>query len=143
MPVHDFYGNYQGYLDRKDTRKPKALTFCGDYCRLHFPVNSTNKTKLVIVEDIVSAEILAQFVPTAAVLGSYISKKQVDYLLACGVTDLCICLDDDAKFRASKLVRELSLLFRTYFINPIPDPKDMNHYQLDTLVDKIKVLYDE
>lgn len=137
--VHDWYGTYQGYVSRVDTRKPKALTFCGEYCRMHFPRNAVHSKSLVLVEDIPSAEMLSMFIPTAAVLGSFVTKDQVSYMLACGIQSITLCFDDDAAHKSSSVARELSSVFRTSSVFCSPDPKDMNYEELQKLIHRIQV----
>jgi len=137
MEIRDYDRVLRGYVHRSETLQPKALTDCPNYCRLHFPYLSTPCTALVLVEDIISAEVLAPYIPTAALCGASLSADQATYLHTKGIRLVTFCLDEDA---TSKAVLE-ALKYRTDFtataVPCVVDPKDMSHEQLVSLTEAV------
>ena len=130
MQVRDYYKQLRGYVLRSETQQPKALTQVPGYCRLHFPYLSSPSKELVLVEDILSAEILAPYIPTAALLGSVLTSDQLDYLLSCGVRRVVFCLDEDASHKAIKQARKLRSVLNAGIVYCPKDPKDMTNQEL-------------
>lgn len=103
---------------------------------LHFPIRVnwfSGITKMVVVEDWVSAEKLSRLgYPTAALLGTNLSfdvaRELRDRL---GVKELVVCLDFDALSKAAQLKRELGLVFDKITIQVLTkDPKDTPEQEL-------------
>jgi hypothetical protein len=138
MQVRDYYGELRGFVHRSETLKPKTLTEVQQgYCRLHFPVLAQGRTKIVLVEDIPSAELLSCYVPAVALNGSSLSDAQVQYLVSVHVTKVVFCLDDDATSKAIQQARKHRALLDSCAVYCSPDPKDMTHDQLLSLSNRI------
>ena len=139
MEIRDYDKQLRGHVIRREDRVPKAITEVDpSYCRLHFPRMSAPCTRLVLVEDILSAEVMAPYTPTAALLGTILTNDQVDYLLDKGIRDVVFCLDDDATDKALKQARKHNLYLNSTAVQCNPDPKDMSWVQLKELLERIE-----
>lgn len=138
--VRDEYGALQGHVLRSYTgQSPKALTYTDDgYSGLHFPRRTVQSLTdyLVLVEDIPSAEALARCVPTAALLGSYITQEHRKHLDKIGISVVYLALDEDASAKSiAQSRRHLSLDVRPVLLST--DPKDMTDTELQELAGRI------
>ena len=131
--VRDAHGVHRGHVLRSYTgQEPKALTYVNDYCGLHFPKYQLIKQSITLVEDIPSAEALAPHTPTAALLGSVITKEHKKYLDALGIRMVYLALDEDAKAVAiAQARRHLSPTVIPILLEK--DPKDMSDKELTEL----------
>lgn len=143
MEVRDYNKQLRGYVLRSETEQPKALTKVQGYCGLHFPYLASPTKRIALVEDIPSSELLSMYTPAAALLGSQITADQIEYILACGIREIVLCLDDDATNKAIKEARKQRLLLSTHVVHCHKDPKDMSHAELDALSTEIESRYEE
>ena len=106
-PVLDNNHTLKGYVHyaREKSTRPKRLSyFYEDWCGLHFPERIVGSSCL-LVEDLLSARIMAPHFPTVALLGTHLNQEKVDYLYDQGIDDCIIALDNDATDKAIKIHR--------------------------------------
>lgn len=90
-----------------------------------FPyISHSHSNRWVIVEDMISAMVVSQVVPTIALLGSSVNKDLINFLLSFG-NDFIIWLDNDEAGRngTKKLLKELALCATLEIVNTKFDPK--------------------
>lgn len=137
--VHDLHGDPQGCVLRSYTGQvPKALTYVGDYCGLHFP-RAVYGTSVTLVEDMPSAEALAPYTPCVALNGAQLTREAEEYLLRSGITEVIFALDEDAKARSIQNSRMISLDCRVLLLEK--DPKDMSTHELLHTVQRLEELW--
>lgn len=142
-PILSWYGQCIGYVQRRYpsispdySYAPKAINILTEETEdplAHFPHLTHKKFNgtLYLVEDIPSAEALNKHTCAAALLGTGMTHSLVSLLVRIGVTDLRICLDQDAQATAFELQRQWSILFENFSIVLVDkDPKDMTEEQL-------------
>lgn len=142
-PVLSYWGTELGYVQRhyKSLNDwwsgPKAINIKhnpkSEEPFLHFPHLTREQFdgSLVIVEDWPSAEAVAQYRPSCALLGTNLSPSELGLFLKLGVRHLIICLDNDALATAAVLKRKVGLVFDQVDVMFVDkDPKDMSEGDL-------------
>lgn len=87
--------------------------------------------RVVIVEDIVSAQKIGQFCASMALLGTHLDEQRLAELRDARPDHVQVCLDPDAVGIAARMVRELSLLFPVVeMVRLDNDPKDTDSSEL-------------
>lgn len=129
--LHTRLGVHNGWLLRSyvgDT--PKALIAAKENS-LHYPKHRwKDETKVVLVEDIISAEKLTSLgYPSVALLGVHITYECMEHLYNAGVRDVTLALDNDASAVAVRLAQKLGW-FNTSVKLLKKDPKDSTPEEL-------------
>lgn len=137
FPVMDPRGSERGVvLRRYDGREPKALT------RMHtsgplmsWYVKDGDFSRVILVEDQVSALKVSRYCTCVAILGTAMSHEAAREVSAMQPDNVTIALDEDAINTAYKIKKWYGLLFRTTTVVQLHlDPKDMSpaelHHQL-------------
>ena len=133
-PIFNFMGYQIGHVSRSyeelgQTSSLKAISYweSHDHPKLHFNQVPTEPT-VYLVEDIVSALRLGQFVDTIALLGTNLREYEAQHISRF-YRNAVIFLDEDANRKAVKMQTKFSLFFETLSLNirseGSPDPKDM------------------
>ena len=152
--VLDNQGDCQGWVHRKlpvqyaismqlgtISNMPKTINnYNSDWCGLHFPRRVTTP-HILAVEDRASAEKIAPYFPTCALLGTTFTQEKSKYLLQQGISSVIICLDEDAQNKALKLRREWWII--KYLLPLKKDIKDMNPTELLHTLNNLNILIDE
>lgn len=142
-PVLSYLGTELGYVQRLYRplnswwTGPKAFNTLHNHDNstpfLHFPLLTRKNFNgsLVLVEDWPSAEAVAKYQPSCALLGTGLTDQGIGYLLSIGVRRLVICLDNDALATAARMKRALALIFDEVEVRFVDkDPKDMTDAEL-------------
>lgn len=143
-PVLSYWGAQLGYVQRHYKslnswwKGAKAKNIVNDNSQpfLHFPLLTNEKMcgTLYVVEDVPSAEAIAPYAASCALLGTNITDEALSLFRDIGVTHLKICLDNDAIGKSIQLKRNLSLLFNEVSVVWVDkDPKDMSEADLINL----------
>lgn len=146
MPIKDFYGRTLGHNARHwedvagfPCEGPKAITYwdspdCGKY---HFA--GSGGGPLVLVEDMVSATVLSDYVDCVAMLGTNLTLPLVRAALDAGYDTAVLSLDADAAAKAIKVAMQCSLYFKTFKVVTLdgPDIKDMDLVELSDYLGRI------
>jgi len=139
IPTMNERGYVTGCIDRAFWgRKPKVIGYKFiDFPSLSFAyTNHSLKDKpLLLVEDMLSAMKAASFMPTAALLGTNISEKEINYLKK--VTDnIWLALDEDATGKAIDYKRKYNLYFGNFQLKILSkDIKDMSYSEIEELLE--------
>ena len=146
-PVLSYWGAQLGYVQRhyKELNDwwngAKALNVVNDNSQpfLHFPLLTNEKMcgSLYVVEDIPSAEAIAPYAASCALLGTNITQEALTLFREIGVMHLKICLDNDAIGKAVQLRRNLGLIFDEVSVIWVDkDPKNMYQDELEEIFDE-------
>ena len=129
MPIRDVRGYEIGAQTKAlnpNPDYPKAITYWfNDAVKAHFawPENG-EMHRIVVVEDILSAQKVSRILPACAVLTSDMTPD-VANLLASNFQSMIVMLDPDATAKALSIKRKYSLYFRNFKVIPLSkDPKD-------------------
>ena len=143
MPITDHRGYVIGHVARNYEElsgmysKAKSIAYWEDanYAKLHF-CTYTNADWLYLVEDIVSAEKVGEFVDCAALLGTNLSDELVAHIISLGYKKVVLWLDDDAFMKACKLSDRYGLAFPqgVSVVHTTSDPKDMPFEEIEEIV---------
>ena len=134
FPVYDSAGNCYGHQTKKmpnsQDNYPKCVTyFERKTTKLHYPrANSwaADIDTVVLVEDILSAIRVSQYVPAVALLGTHLTQSMVNELSF--IWDRAIiALDPDATDKALKMATKFGAFFyKGITVRPMQtDPKDV------------------
>ena len=125
-------GDVMAYQARKyselgdDGKKQKVITYpMVDKLGWAYPRNRHENSDLFLVEDMPSAIRLSEYVPTAALLGTYIDREEAARHAKMGIRRLYIALDEDATNKAYHYAEKLSTLF--YTVTVIKLDKDIKN----------------
>ncbi len=136
--------DHRGYQFAEDLRavdkmaKPKALInpWTGSLPLIHFPLGMDPSSKVLIVEDYLSAIKCSSICYCASITGTHLSDEGIRHFLEIGIKEVKIMLDGDAVQQALKLQRRLMPFFSTSII-PISnteDPKDVPYKYLKEIL---------
>ncbi len=138
MPTMNERGYVTGCIDRAFWgRKPKTILYkFMDFPSLSFAYRpeSIQGKPVLLVEDVLSSIKASKFMPTAALLGTNISEKEINYLKK--ITDtIWIALDNDATEKSIAYKRKYNLYFKELKIIPLfKDIKDMQLNEIQEIL---------
>ena len=141
LPVIDHAGYPYGYVARKldNQNGAKTFTFASDTEGAWY-MNRSSGTRLVIVEDQLSALKASQFVNAVALLGTNISEATLTAIKAGRYTDIYLALDADAFPKSIKLAVELRPHLKLNVIRLRKDLKNMAKVDIHSLFMKEGVI---
>ena len=142
-PIHNRMGYEVGYVRRYyDGRKPKSKTYWYEDRDkgVAFTRPLLEGSTIVLVEDLVSAIKVGQFLPTAALLGSYLSPEAASKLRHT-YSKVVFWLDGNALQAAVKLKKKYKLVFdEVQIVYTKDDPKDYSQAEIESIL-KVNKLY--
>lgn len=133
VPVFNWKGLRDGYILRSLTgAKPKALTFVksGSMAWYHKP----ESTKVILVEDQLSAIRLSKYVTSVALLGTHLNPSRIHTVLSAKATDYYLWLDGDAFNLAVQYAIKYKHLIKLHVLKLNRDIKDMDEPELNVLL---------
>ena len=134
LPVLDHLGYPYGYVARKLDNQVGAKTFTfASETEGAWYLNRVSGTRLVIVEDQLSALKASQFVNAVALLGTNISEATLNAIKAGKYTDIYIALDADAFPKSIRLAVELRPHLKLHVIRLRKDLKNMTKEDIHKL----------
>jgi len=139
FPIYDPWAVELGVLLRTldPSKKPKTLIHWNDNVlpSAHFPLGDHKTAEpLWIVEDTPSAIRLARYVPSCALLGTYMTDAALG-LIKQRWSNVVMALDNDATHKAIAMQKNLSLLFGNFRVQQLSkDVKDLNEEELVELI---------
>lgn len=142
MPIRDIRGYEIGgqtkALDPKWTG-PKAVSyFHNDVVKAHFvwPKGSRSTTKVVVVEDILSAIKVGRVLPAVALLSCDMTADVANHLASI-FKEMILMLDPDALTKSLVIKRKYSLYFMNFSIIQLSkDPKDIPFDELKEVLNE-------
>ncbi len=137
--VKDNAFSTRGFLYRAEQKgvTPKVLLdIDSDWCCLHFP-RIVWENYVLLVEDVKSAERMADYFPTVALLGTHLTLSKIDYLCKQGISYGIIALDADATAKALKLYQSHSFVQRVLLLD-----KDLKDETFEGINKHLKQLYE-
>lgn len=146
-PIYDWYSVHHGYAGRSRSINtyPKWKLYYDNYESfdgLYFPESCRLNVNdnLVLVEDIISADVFSRIVPNvhcAALLGTDVTLRAAAYAVRLGYRNIFIALDNDATLKAHKHAKMLAPMFSSVTVIPLlRDIKDMKVDDVIKLSDK-------
>ena len=100
---------------------------------LHIPKRAMKSSTITIVEDWVSAEVVASFTQACAILGTHLSMDAAVYLRANGVEHIKLAFDSNAWHKYPSVMQRCGALFKSVTGMTWEsglDPKDMEYGEL-------------
>ncbi len=137
MPVYDGYGQLLMYQERSwDISEKKYLTYGkpSDILHILMPEDDLLSKTVILVEDLISAIRVADYLPAMPLWGSDIPLKTIKRL-ASRFEVVGVWLDPDMKLKAVKDVLRISQYVPAFFIESGMDPKMYNLAQIKEHID--------
>ena len=142
IPVRDKNGKEVGYVLRKLDKSqagPKSVLHIDEDCAIlsWYPkgYGLDQKSKLVIVEDQLSAIRASTYMDAVALIGTNLSENKVADIIKAKKRRVIIALDKDATGKAAILVKKYRVLFDSVELLPLDkDLKDMSRDELEDLL---------
>lgn len=141
LECYDYEGRTWGYVGRSYAGlKPKTIMYQHRESSKLGWFRADRERKVVLVEDLVSAAKVSEHCNAAALLGTHLTKEMLDDLVI-HCHEVYIWLDPDATNKASKLARELSLVFPVCkVLVSDADPKDLPHKQIGEILERAEAI---
>ena len=141
LECYDYEGRTWGYVGRSYTGlKPKTIMYQHRESSKLGWFRADRERTVVLVEDLVSAAKVSQHCNAAALLGTHLTKEMLDDLVI-HCDEVYIWLDPDATNKASKLGRELSLVFPVCkVLVSEQDPKDLPHNRIGEILERAEAI---
>lgn len=142
FPIFDSTGRCVGIVDRAyswmgNEREPKAITYWKEKVpMIHFPRfwNVSKSNRIVLVEDIVSANKVKHVANSGSLLGTNLSEEVVKLLLDLGIHRITLAFDPDATEKALKVMKKYQGVVKITVVSMAKDPKNTGYQTLKYLL---------
>jgi len=127
---------YRKIFDKPYDEGPKYYTVTGTDVPIYRSRNWSNSSTVVLCEDAISAIKCGRFLPSAALVGTYLNDKHINELVTNYDTFLIFLDDDNPAVRLQQLVlkNRLSVFGEARIIHTDKDPKEYSNEALSRIL---------